>query len=242
VTTPGSVTSVESVPRNEVRRGRRGNGVGLLVTLALHGAVLAAVGIAHGQPSPPLIMQRDFVTAELVKLGKPRDKFWLPRITQPARSEAPPQTLKVAEDPNAKPAPKEAPRPEDAKISKSLKNALNRARMLESLAQEEPEEGALNGSRLGTSSHVVGDQYLAEVTGMLRQNYNLPAGIAPDQISSPPEIQFGVGSDGTLSDIRLSKSSGNQFIDDACVQAAQLTRKVGPPPPALHAIRVACEK
>ncbi len=227
---------------HEIRRGRRGNSVGILVTLALHGAVLAAVGIAHSQPAPPLIMQRDFVAAELVKFGKPRDKFWLPRITQPPRAQAPEETLKIAEDPNAKAAPKEAPRPEDPKISKSLKSALNRARMLESLAQEEPDEGALNGSRLGTSNQAVGDQYMAELKGMLLQNYNLPAGIAPDQIATPPEIRFRIGTDGTLSDIKLSKSSGNSFVDDSCVQAAQLTRKVGPPPPSLHGIRVACEK
>lgn len=209
--------------------------------MALHGGALAAVGIAHGQPKPPLIMQRDFVAAEMVKLGKPREKFWLPRITQPPRPQAPPETLKIAEDPEAKPTPKEAPRPEDPKIAKDLKSALKRARMLESLAEEEPDEGALNGSKLGTSNRAVGDQYLAEVSGMLRPNYNLPAGIAPDQISSPPEIRFSIGSDGTLTDIKLSKSSGNSFIDDACVQAAQLTRKVGPPPAGVHAIRVACE-
>lgn len=230
------------MPRDEFRRGRRGNSIGMLVTLALHGAALAAVGIAHGEPKPPLIVERDFVAAELVKLGKPRDKFWLPRITQPPRAQAPAETLKVADDPNAQPAPKEAPRPEDPKIAKELKSALNRARMLEALAQEEPDEGALNGSRLGTSNQAVGDQYLAEVKGMLLQNYNLPAGIAPDQISSPPEIKFRIGPDGTLSEIKLSKSSGNSFIDDACVQAAQLTRKVGPPPPTLRGIRVACEQ
>ncbi|MEO8212150.1 MAG: TonB family protein [Myxococcales bacterium] len=230
------------MPRDEFRRGRRGNSIGLLVTLALHGAVLAAVGIAHGQPTPPLIVQRDFVLAEMVKFGKPRDKFWLPRITQPPRPQAPAETLKVAEDPDAKPAPKEAPRPEDPKISKTLKSALNRARMLENMAEEEPEEGALNGSKFGTSNQAVGDQYLAEVKGMLLQNYNLPAGIAPDQISTAPEIRFHISADGTLTDIKLSKSSGNGFVDDACVQAAQLTRKVGPPPPTVRGIRVACEK
>jgi len=230
------------VAGEEIRRGRRGNSIGLLVTLALHGAVLAAVGIAHSQPAPPLIQPRDFVVAEMVKLGKPRDKFWLPRITQPPKAEAPPDTLKVAEDPNAKAAPKEAPKPDDAKISKQLKNALNRARALESMAEEVPDEGALNGSKLGTSNQAVGDQYLAEVKGMLLQNYNLPAGIAPEQIGTPPEIKFHIGADGTLGDIKLSKSSGNSFVDDACVQAAQLTRKVGAPPSTIHGIRVACEK
>lgn len=219
------------MPRDEIRRGRRGNGVGFLVTLALHGAVLAAVGVAHSQPTPAVIEKREFVSAEMVKLGKPRDKFWLPRITQPPRPTAPPDTMKVAEDPNAKPAPKEAPKPEDPKIAKELKSALNRARMLESLATEELDEGALNGSRLGTSNQAVGDQYMAEIKGLLTQNYNLPAGMAPDQIPTPPQIRFHIGDDGTLSDVRLTKSSGNPLVDDACINAAKLTNKVPPPPP-----------
>jgi TonB family protein len=232
------------VARAEIRRGRRGNGVGILVTVALHAGILIAVGVAHSQPAPPLIEKRDFVVAEMVKLGKPRDKFWLPRITQPPPPVAPPDTLKVSEDPDAKAAPKEAPRPEDPKISKNLKNALNRARMLESLAQEEPDEGALNGSKLGASNQAVGDQYLAEINGVLRQNYFLPAGLAPDQIATPPEIRFRFKDDGTISEVKLTKSSGNPLVDDACVDAARMTRKIPPPPPDFHkrGISVACEK
>src|SRR6516225_5874631 len=84
---------------------------GLLITLALHGGLFAAIAAANSKEQPPLVIPRDFVVAEMVKLGKPRDKFWLPRITQPQRSTAPPDAVKVAEDPNAKAAPKEAPRP-----------------------------------------------------------------------------------------------------------------------------------
>jgi TonB family protein len=233
------------VAHDDFRRGRRGNGVGLLVTLALHGAVLAVVGLASARPSPPLIVQRDFVTAELIKLGKPREKFWLPRITQPPRPTAPPEVLKVTEDPDARAAPKEAPHPEDPKISKDLKRALDRARKLQALATpeepEEPEVGSETGSRLGTASQATGDPYYAEVNSFLHQNYSMPAGIAPEQIVNPPEIRFSIGRDGSLSEVKLSKSSGNSFVDDACVQAALLTRKVPPPPPTIHAIRVACE-
>jgi TonB family protein len=231
--------------QDEFRFGRRGNLVGLLVTLALHGGVLAAVGLASARPAPPLIVERDFVSAELVKLGKPRDKFWLPRITQPPRPKAPPEVVKVTEDPNAQAAPKEAPRPEDPKISKDLKRALDRARKLQALATpEEPEEdevGSESGSRIGTASQAVGDPYFAEVNSYLHQNYSLPAGIAPEQIAKRPEIQFHIGRDGVLSDVKLSKSSGNSFVDDACVQAALLTRKVPPPPANVHGIRVECE-
>jgi TonB family protein len=218
--------------RHGIRRASGRGFSGLLITLAIHGGLFAAIAVANNQEQPPLIEKRDFVMAEMVKLGKPREKFWLPRITQPQQSTAPPPTLKVAEDPNAAPAPKEAPRPEDPKISKDLKRALDRARKLEALAvPEEPDEGSATGSRLGTASQATGDPYLAEVKGMLLQNYALPAGIAPDQVATPPLISLRISEDGTLHDIKSRKSSGNTFVDDACVSAAQRTHKVSPPPP-----------
>jgi TonB family protein len=233
------------VSRNGIRRSSGRGFSGLLITLALHGGIFAAVAVANSREEPPLIVNRDFVIAEMVKLGKPREKFWLPRLTQPQHSTAPPDALKVSDDPNAQAAPKEAPRPDDPTISKDLKRALDRARKLEALAApEEPDEGSLTGSKLGTSNTEQGDQYLAEVKGLLTQNYALPAGIAPGDVATPPEVRFRIGEDGTLSEIKLMRSSGNSFADDACVSAAQQTRKVSPPPPKYrnHGIGVACEK
>jgi TonB family protein len=231
--------------RQGIRRASGRGFSGLLITLALHGALFAAIGMANSQEQPPLVEKRDFVVAEMVKLGKPREKFWLPRLTQPQRSTAPPQTLKVAEDPTAAPAPKEAPRPDDPTISKDLKRALDRARKLEALAAaDEPDEGSLTGSKLGTSNEAKGDQYLAELKGLLTQHYALPPGIAASDVPNPPEVRFKLGEDGTLSDIKLMKSSGNSFVDDACVSAAQQTAKVPPPPEKFRnrGIGVACEK
>ena len=230
--------------KQRVIRRASGRGFsGLLITIALHGGLFAWIAVANSKEQPPLVINRDFVMAEMVKLGKPRDKFWLPRLTQPPRPTAPPDTLKVAEDPNAKAAPREAPRPDDPTISKDLKRALERAKKLEALAvPDEPDEGSLTGSKVGTSNREIGDQYIASIRGLLTQNFDLPAGIALDQIANPPEIQFHIGADGTLADIKVVKSSGNSFVDDACVNAAQKTRRVAPPPPTIHGIRVACEK
>ncbi|SRR6266508_4910715 len=228
--------------RDGFRRGSRRSFSGLLITAALHAGVLLAVAAAHNDSEVPLIVQRDFVQAEMVKLGKPRDKFWLPRITQPPRATVP-DAIKISEDPNAKAAP-EAPKPEDPKISKDLKRALERARKLEALAvPEEPDEGALDGSKLGSSNRALGDQYLAGILGQLRQNYNLPAGMAPDQIQTPPEIRFTIGADGTLSGSKLTKSSGNPLVDDACIAAVQLTQKVTAPPGGkARGLAMTCEK
>jgi TonB family protein len=233
-----------SFERQATRRGSRRSFAGLFITLALHAGILAAVAAAHNKQEAPLIVPHDFVMAEMVKLGKPRDKFWLPRITQPPRPTAPPDTLKVAEDPNAKAAPKEAPRPDDPTISKDLRRALDRARKLEALAEtQEPEEGALDGSKMGTSNQNLGNAYYGQIKGLMLQNYALPAGIAPEQIGTPPMISVRFGADGVIAEVKLQKSSGNSFVDDACVNAAKLTRKLPPPPPGIpHGIRVECEK
>jgi len=215
---------------------------GLLITLALHGGLFAAIAVANSKEQPPLVIPRDFVVAEMVKLGKPRDKFWLPRIQQPQRSTAPPDALKVAEDPNAKAAPKEAPRPDDPTISKDLKRALDRARKLEQLATPEEDEGSATGSKLGTSNRETGDAYQAQVVGLLHQNYNFPAGINIGELANPPEIAFHISPEGTINDVKLTKPSGNTFVDDACVDAAKLTGKVPPPPPGTRGMRVQCEK
>jgi protein TonB len=227
-----------------MRRGSRRSFSGLLITAALHGVIFLAIKSAHSQPQAPLIVQRDFVQAEMVKLGKPRDKFWLPKVHQPPPP-PPPSAIKLADDPNAKAAPVEAPKLEDPKTSKEVKNALARAAKLGALAvPDDPDEGELTGSKTGTSNQAIGDQYIATIKGLLTQNYNLPAGMNADQIPNPPEIRFRIGADGTLSAIKLTKSSGNPLVDDACVSSAQLTRKV-PPPPAgskVPGLIVACEK
>ena len=228
--------------REGIRRGSRRSFAGLLITIGLHGVIFLAVARAHNQEEPPLIMPHYFVRAEMVKLGKPRDPFWLPRITQPPRPTAPPNQIKLSDDPDAKAAPKEAPRPEDPKISKELKNALDRAKKLEALAADEDDEGSLTGSKLGTANHATGDQYQATVVGLLHQNYNFPAGITIDQIKNPPEILFHIQPDGTLAGIKLTQSSGNNFVDDACVDAAKLAGKVPPPPPGTRGMRVQCVK
>ena len=88
------------MPPEKKRRAPRRNFAGLLITLALHGAVLFAVRAAHSKTDEPLDVPRDFVVARMVKLGKPREKFWLPRITQPPRPTAPPKVIKLSDDPN----------------------------------------------------------------------------------------------------------------------------------------------
>jgi len=225
-----------------MRRGSRRSISGLLITAALHGGVFWAVKTAHGHPQEPLIVSRDFVQAEMVKLGKPRDKFWLPK-PKVAPPPPPPDAIKLSQNADAGAAPVEAPKLTDPKTSKAVKNALARADKLTALITPDDDEGSLTGSKMGTSDHQVGDPYDAMVMSAITQNYNLPAGLTPEQIANPPEIKFKVTTDGSLVGAKLLKTSGNPLVDDACVSAAQMTRKVQAPPngkPRVYA--VACQK
>jgi len=172
----------------------------------------------------------------LVALGKPRDKFWLPRIVQPPRPKAPAPTLKLTDDPNAAPAVKEAPKIEDADISKDMKRALKRAQML-AQATEEPAEGSLMGSPLGRSTEgVTGDAWASAVDAALHSGWVTPVGLITDAEMAGliAKVRISIGEDGTLSNPTIQKSSGNQYFDDSCIRAVKAAGKVPPPPSAKY--------
>ncbi|HET6283836.1 MAG TPA: TonB family protein [Polyangia bacterium] len=219
--------------REKKRRAPRRNFSGLLITVVIHGAVLGAIAYAQMRGDTPVEVPRDFVMAEMVKLGKPREKFWLPRIVEPPRPQAPPEAIKITEDVNAPKAPVEAPRPENPDTSKNLKNALKRARQLQALAEPEPDEGQLTGSPTGIANEAsAGDPYWTSVRDALRRNWNLPTGLVSDAELARlvAEVRVRIAADGTVTDARIAKPSGNSYFDDSCLSAVNATRRVPPPP------------
>jgi len=231
------VTAATQIQDIRVRPLGRGTFVGgIFVTALIHAALGGLVWYGNVKDEPREEKEREIVLTEMVKLGKPREKFWLPRIV-----EAPPPppvepTIKVAEDLNAPPVdrtkekPPEKP-PEKQDLSKKVQEVLNRRRaMLQGAA--EPDEGLETGSRLGTSNVATeGDPYATLIASMIRENWNVPQGMTVgDVISLETRIRIQLAEDGTLLDPKITKSSGNQLYDDTCIQAIQATRKVPPPP------------
>jgi TonB family protein len=209
---------------------------GIIVTLLLHIALAALVYFGHVRAPPPPPMVHDLMVTRLVHLGKPRDKFYLPRIIEPPRPQAPPPTIKVTDDLNAAPAKKEPARPPDPEPSKQLKRALDRARAFAKNA-EEPTEGLPTGSEQGTANQAsIGDEYATLVHDAINKNWSVPAGLSiGDVVNLSTEIRVSIGDDGELIKPTMTTSSGNSLYDDACMQAIQTTRRVPPPPAAVRA-------
>ncbi|HEX7509255.1 MAG TPA: energy transducer TonB [Polyangia bacterium] len=220
--------------QNRIRPLGRGSSFGgVAATLLIHASLIALIYFAHIKSPPPVEVPRDMIVTQLVALGKPRDKFWLPRIVQPPKPKAPAPTLNLTDDPNAAPAVKEAPKVDDADISKDMRRALKRAQML-AQATEEPAEGSLTGSAEGTSTHgTTGDEYATAVFNAIRRNWVTPTGLVTDAELSKLEMKMriSISADGTLQNPMVKQSSGNDYFDDSCIQAVKATGRVPPPPP-----------
>jgi TonB family protein len=229
------------VSETEVHHGFRSLGRGGLagvgITLVIHGALVLLVYQSQRRSAPPDEATRDVILTKSVKFSKPREKFWLPRIVQPPEPTRPEPVVKLNENPEVAPTPpppvKEAPKPEDQKISKDLQRALKRAQALANAAKEE-DEGPTGGTVNGTSDeNVQGDDYATSVSDAIHRNWNAPSGLLNDaQLAGlVADVVIHVDADGTLKSPQLARSSGNDLFDDSCMAAVRATGRVPPPPP-----------
>jgi len=220
--------------QNRIRPLGRGSSFGgIAATVLIHVSLIALIYFAHVKSPPPMEVPRDMIVTQLVALGKPRDKFWLPRIVQPPKPKAPAPTLNLTDDPNAAPAVKAAPKVDDADISKDMRRALKRAQTL-AQATEEPAEGSLTGSAEGTTTHgTTGDEYATAVFNAIRRNWVTPTGLVTDAelATLVTVMRISISPEGTLLSPMVKQSSGNDYYDDSCISAVKATGRVPPPPP-----------
>jgi TonB family protein len=235
---------VTALAESRIRPLGRGTSFGgFFATLLIHISLVGLIYFAHVKAPPPIEVPRDMIVTQLVALGKPREKFWLPRIVEPPKPKV--QALKVTDDPNAPAAPKEAPKLTDNNISKEMKRALQRADMLaKAMATDEPAEGSPTGSELGRSTQgQEGDAWATQVDAAIRSVWVTPTGLITDAELQglKAKVRIAVSAEGKLSNPVVKQSSGNQYFDDSCVQAVKTAGKVPPPPPGMKNILLTFE-
>jgi TonB family protein len=87
--------------------------------------------------------------------------------------------------------------------------------------------GGGGGRALSAAQRSALDADVARLVTALRQNHQKPPGLS-DLLAA--DIEFLVAADGTLTHVRVSRSSGNADFDQSCVQAFQQVGSVGPKP------------
>jgi TonB family protein len=222
------------------RRLGRGLFGGVLLTVAIHGAIAVLVYESQRRSAPRPEAVRDYIVTETVTFTKKREKFWLPKVVTPPPPPPPEPVIKLTDNPEAPPVPpepKEAPKPQDKEISRDLRRALDRARRLaQNVATEEPEGPELATGTGDSTRAVSGDAYFSQVHDAIRGNWTTPAGLINDaQLNAlTADVQVQIDGDGSLLNARMTRPSGNEHFDESCMRAVRATGKVPPPPPNMR--------
>jgi len=207
---------------------------GFFVTLLIHIGLAGLIWYGNVKAAQPEPHEREIMITQMIKFGKKREEFWLPRITEPPPPAPVEEVIKVAENPNAAPAPKEEKKekpPDKKDLSKKVQDVLNRRRAMFENA-EVSTEGDPNGDKHSDSNTATqGDAYATAVHNAIQDHWSVPSGLSlGDVLNFQATVTVRISEDGTLLEPRLSHSSGNGLFDDACLQAVQATRRVPPPP------------
>lgn len=78
--------------------------------------------------------------------------------------------------------------------------------------------------------------YLAQMLDKIAQNWEDPYAARPTAFRTT--VMFVIERDGTLSEIRVEKGSGDRTYDASCLRAVQVTEKLPPLPPEFTAPRL----
>ncbi len=217
------------------------------VSVAIHVVVLAGYAWWDARQVAVLDFPDEPIKASLVKLGKPRDQKLLPRL-ETAPKPAPAPKDKAVPVPT-KDTPKDAvPEKEDPKTREDrMKDALARiqdenekdkarenalARIAQRVGDAEPEEGQEDGHAEGDSpTPTMVNAYFGLLKARVKAHYQVPSVIGADACQRlVAQVMVRMNPDGSVSDVRIHKSSGADLFDSAVVSAVKQASPLPPPP------------
>ncbi|MDB4967214.1 MAG: TonB family protein [Myxococcales bacterium] len=203
--------------------------VAIVITVVLHAGLFGGMWIARasGGGKPPL-SKENFVDAQLVRFGKPRDLSFLPH-KQGAQKDKPAE-IKVARDLDALPHIDDKKKPEDVDPLKKT-----HAEVFKHLDDQEgveaSNEGSLSGSRAGTATEAKGDPYILSIVDQVGTAWLLPTTIKPaDLLTLSADVCLRIGPDGTIVKYDLERGSGNSQFDSSLEATLSQLKKLPPPP------------
>lgn len=179
---------------------------------------------AQMKPTPPLVEQ----TPPREKMSKMMEQL-LGEVQMPTLKSQPatplPQQHASSSIPSVKPAPSEI----DQRIAKlSIPTVTSRESIRHRLQQLEVEYSSNSNSSSHSRSQPSSGKYLAEVTAILQDQWEKTPLVAD---APAVELKFRITRSGEISQIRIVKSSGNEFYDSAALRTVHAVNPLPPFPP-----------
>lgn len=194
---------------------------GVVLTLLTYGALAGVVLYLRRAPPPLRKDPLTYVDAALVRLGKPRDLSFLPHVQATPKVKAPPNKIKVTDNPNLPPPPKKEKEEEKAEPDPQ-KPLSQRAELFKNLREDEDDratqaaagEGSPTGHVAGTAAEASGDPFIREIIAAIGERWAVPSMLTPGQLSKLQAVAcLKIDSDGKLVEFKIKEPSGNDLFD-----------------------------
>ncbi len=208
---------------------------GMLVTVIVHVAVFAAYYLTRAKTdSGPPILVGNFVDAQLVRFGRPRDLTFLPHKVGVVKVKGPLEGIKVAKDMNALPRLEPDKKPPD-EIDPLKKTHADLFKNMKDPDQPEGFQqdgvGSPTGSRAGTASEAKGDPYILSLIDQIGTAWTVPTTIKDSELANlSADVCLTIANDGALSKFTFIRKSGNSQFDSSLEATLGTIKKLEAPP------------
>ncbi len=204
--------------------------VAIIFTVVLHAGVLGGAWIARAVGNhAPQLGKENYVDAQLVRFGKPRDLSFLPH--KQGKQKDKPAELKVAKDINAAAHPEEKKDQKDVDPLKKTHAEIFKNLQDDTEGIEATQEGSLTGSRAGTATEAKGDPYILQLVDKVGSAWTVPTTIKDSELATLiAGACLTISESGALTSYKITRKSGNSQFDSS-LDAALSTVKMLPPPP-----------
>lgn len=214
----------------------------VLASIGGHVALVAAVLLfSWFKLTPDVNLDQKPIKASLVRLGKKKDEKLLPR-----KEELPPPPQEVKAEPkvdvpppldNKVPVQVPGVKPQETKPQEGKKEESSSSKLFGAFDKfgktRPPEEleGAEDGDVRGDSAKQEGDRYSGLIHARVKDFYDVSQTIPEtERMYLKANVFMRVARNGSISDVKLTKSSGNDLFDAAVLAAVKKASPLPPPP------------
>src|SRR3954471_18812445 len=145
----------------------------IILTVVIHAGVLGGAFIARMFSfHHTTISKENFVDAQLVRFGKPRDMSFLPHKEGHVKDKPP--EIKIAKDMNALPHIEDKKDPKDVDPLKKTHAEVFKNLQDDNEGVQPSNEGSLTGSRAGPAAEAKGDPYILALIDQIGTAWTVP--------------------------------------------------------------------
>ncbi|MGZ3438877.1 MAG: TonB C-terminal domain-containing protein [Polyangia bacterium] len=204
--------------------------VAIIITVVLHAGVLGGAWIARALSfHQPTLSKENFVDAQLVRFGKPRDLSFLPHKEGHVKDKPP--EIKVAKDLNALPHIEDKKDPKDVDPLKKTHAEQFKNLQDENEGVQPSNEGSLTGSRAGTAAEAKGDPYILSLIDQSGTAWTVPTTLKDAELANlSADVCLTIADSGALTNYSFVRKSGNSQFDSSLDATLGMIKKLPPPP------------